>query len=233
MDRILLVHPDRLFRDALATALAGEEGIVIAGSAPSVDRLRLDPGEGVPDVVVLDLGLPERTGLAAARAVRSALPGVRVLMTGCSELESDIVASLEAGAAGYVPAGASLDDLVRNLRAVARGAAHCSPEVTGLLISRLAEYSSHRERLHEMPPVRLTPRELEIVALLDDGLSNKEIAARLRIELQTVKNHVHNILEKLRVPRREEAVRFARKRGLLGPAWASPRCSGAAAVQGY
>lgn len=215
MSRLALVHPDRLFREALAAAL-GAAGLITVAAADAVDRLDLE-GEPPPDVLVLDLGLPERGGLAAARVARAALSGTRILMIGCSELERDVLAALEAGASGYVLQGASIDELVRCLRAVARGGAVCSPEVAGLVIGRLAEYSSHWRQVREGAAVRVTPREIEILRLVDDGLSNKEIAARLRIELQTVKNHVHNILDKLGVGRREEAVRFARRRGLLGP----------------
>jgi DNA-binding NarL/FixJ family response regulator len=238
MSRLALVHPDRLFREALAAAL-GAAGLATVAAADALDRLDLG-GEAPPDVLVLDLGLPERSGLAAARAARAALPGTRILMIGCSELERDVLAALEAGASGYVLQGASIDELVRCLRAVARGGAVCSPEVAGLVIGRLAEYSSHWRHVREGAAVRVTPREIEILRLVDGGLSNKEIARHLRIELQTVKNHVHNILDKLGVGRREEAVRFARRRGLLGPAQpaaghagALPRGAAGAAGAGY
>lgn len=221
MCRLALIHPDRLFRDALAAALDAA-GLATVAAADALDRLDLDGG-APPDVLVLDLGLPDRIGLAAARAARAALPATRILMIGCSELERDVLAALEAGASGYVLQGASIDELVRCLRAVARGGAVCSPEVAGLVIGRLAEYSAHWRHVREGAAVRVTPRELEILRLIDDGLTNKEIARRLHIELQTVKNHVHNILDKLGVGRREEAVRFARRRGLLGPVQSAAR----------
>jgi two-component system nitrate/nitrite response regulator NarL len=110
---------------------------------------------------------------------------------------------------------ASLKDLMDHARAVASGETPCSPKVAALLFSRLRERARELQRLRALGPVRLTRRELEIISLIEERLSNKEIACRLKIEVQTVKNHVHNVLEKLEVEGRNAAVRYARERGLL------------------
>ncbi|HEX7241600.1 MAG TPA: response regulator transcription factor, partial [Longimicrobiaceae bacterium] len=124
------------------------------------------------------------------------------------ETEDVVLACAEAGVSGYVSRGASLDDLVGALRSVARGELVCSPHIAGSLFRRVAALSERREA---SPAAVLTPREREILGLIDQGLSNKEISRRLRIELSTVKNHVHNLLEKLQVSRRGAAAACLRR----------------------
>ena len=104
---------------------------------------------------------------------------------------------------------------MHSIRAVAGGEAFCSPKVTGLLFTRLAESARERERLQALGLTYLTRREREIIALIEEGLSNKEIAVRLQIEIQTVKNHVHNVLDKLQITSRREAAQYVRAQGLV------------------
>jgi DNA-binding NarL/FixJ family response regulator len=131
------------------------------------------------------------------------------------DLTDEIMQCIEAGAAGYVLKEASLDHLVDTIRSVHRGESFCSPKMTASLFSRIAELAS--EKMPKIPAnaVKLTTRELEIINLISEGLPNKEIAQRLFIETQTVKNHVHNILDKLQLQNRLEAVHYARERNLL------------------
>src|SRR2546421_13075479 len=133
------------------------------------------------------------------------------------EDHGDVLASAEAGAIAYVPREASLEDLVAVIECAVRGEAVCSPRVAGALLRRIAVLAT--DGRSDRVPARLTKREREIMGLIDEGLSNKEIAKRLRIEVATVKNHVHNILEKLQVHRRGEAaarVRAALPRRAVG-----------------
>ncbi len=134
-------------------------------------------------------------------------------MIGLSESESDVIACIEAGAAGYLPQEASLEYLQQSIRAVAAGEAICSPKVAAQLFSRVAEAADVRELRGMLS--NLTRREVEIIPLLEERLSNKEIAVQLQIEVQTVKNHIHNILEKLQLDGRREVARYAREWGLL------------------
>lgn len=168
-----------------------------------------------PTIVILDLCLPEREGLAEARQIRRSYSEAKILMMGLTDLESDVLASIEAGAAGYLPREASLEDLRRSIQAVAAGEALVSPKVAAVLFSRVADAANERELRRALGLPSLTRRELEIVALIEEGLSNKEIAVRLQIELPTVKNHIHKILDKLQLDGRREAARFARERGLI------------------
>ena len=131
--------------------------------------------------------------------------------------DDDVVAWAEAGVSGLVTPNTALDGLTATLESVARGGARCSPRATAALFRRVAGLAGQylRAAAGSEPPARLTPREREVIALIDRGLSNKQIASQMQIELATVKNHVHAILEKLHVERRGEAAAVARVQRLL------------------
>jgi DNA-binding NarL/FixJ family response regulator len=131
------------------------------------------------------------------------------------EAEADVIACAEAGASGYVPREGTLDDVEAVIESVARGEALCSPRIAATLLRRIAATAAERQPAPS--EMRLTSREMEIIDLIDEGLSNKEIAQRLCIAVPTVKNHVHSILDKLHVHRRAEAVARLSARGALHP----------------
>lgn len=211
---IVLIHRDRLNREALAFALGQQADIRVARTASHVSELPSDETSLDPDLFVLNFD-PE--GLAQARSISVRWPVAPILMTGVTEIEADIIACCESGACGYLVEDSSLGSLIEHVRAVASGETPCSPRVAALLFSRLRERTRELRSLQLGAPIRLTRRELEIIALIDQRLSNKEIAVRLGIEVQTVKNHVHNLLQKLEVRERSAAVQYARERGLLTP----------------
>lgn len=208
MIRLLIVAEVRFYREGLAGLFAGEE-MEIVGAVASADEALARAVELAPTVTLVDLGT--RGAVALALAMGAAAPETKVIALAVREVEEEVVLLAEAGVAGYVTREQSVDDLVAAVRSVAAGETLCSPWLAATLLRRVAELA--RDRLPAAPTERLTAREREIVALLGDGLSNKEIAARLRIELPTVKNHVHNILEKLNVRRRAEAAAATRSAG--------------------
>ncbi len=213
--RILIIHRNRLFREGLAFVLGQQHNISVVGSVPEADEVMGELETLAPDVILMDLCLSGWEGVGEAQRICGAFPKVKILMLGHTELESDVLACIEAGAAGVLSEEASLEDLLNNIQGVAIGEAVCSPKVAGLLFSRVAEAGRNRQLLQVLGPPNVTRRELEIITLIEQGLSNKEIAIRLAIEVQTVKNHIHNILEKLQLDGRQEAARYARERGLL------------------
>ena len=214
--RIMIIHRKRLFREGLAFVLSQQRDMTVIGSVSTACEIVGEMARLRPDVIVIDFCLPERYGLGEARQIRKASPeAVKVLMMDLTELPSDVLACIEAGASAYVGQEASLEDLMHSIRAVAGGEAFCSPKVTGLLFTRLAESARERERLQALGLTYLTRREREIIALIEEGLSNKEIAVRLQIEIQTVKNHVHNVLDKLQITSRREAAQYVRAQGLV------------------
>jgi DNA-binding NarL/FixJ family response regulator len=199
---VVVVAAVRMYEEGLARVLGDDARFRVAGTASTARGLLdlLPTLERPPRVVLLDLGIEE--GLAALRELRSAWPGTAVIALAVRDVPVDVVAWAEAGAAGIVPREASVGRLADVVESVARGESLCSPRATAALLRRVAALAEG-ERDARLRP--LTRREQEIADLLERGLSNKEIAARLTIELPTVKNHVHSILEKLSVGRRAEA----------------------------
>jgi DNA-binding NarL/FixJ family response regulator len=204
----LVVAETRLYRDGLVEILARHPRVEVVGSASDLETARAAIAEGRPDAVLADVGLAGDT--AALREIVASAPGGRVIAFGVVDSEQAIIDFAEAGVAGYVPRDAALDDLVAVVEGVMRDEVICSPRVARTLLRRVGALA--RERAPNGPEVHLTSRETQIVALIDEGLSNKEIASRLQIEVATVKNHVHNLIEKLGVRRRAEAA--ARVRAL-------------------
>jgi two-component system nitrate/nitrite response regulator NarL len=200
--RVLIVSDVRLYRESLSALLGPLEQIVVVGTARSADdAVERVPGLN-PDVVLLDTG--QAGNVAAAQALVAPAPNARVVVIATPESEEDMIALAEAGVLGYVTRDQSVDDLITTMQSVARDEMVCSPWMATVLVKRVQALAAQRPR----PLHRLTTREAEILALVAEGLSNKQIAARLFIEVTTVKNHVHSILEKLGVRRREEAVAY-------------------------
>jgi two-component system nitrate/nitrite response regulator NarL len=207
MIRVLIIHHNRLFREGLAFVLARQDGISAVASAGRIGEVVGQLEAFGADIYIVDLGARRSEGLEAAREIRCRVADARILMSGLTELEADVLACAEAGAGGCLPEEASLGDLLESIRAITSGEAICSRRVAGLLFSRIAQAAQNREqRRVELP--RVTPRERQVIALIHEGLSNKEIAIQLGIELATVKNHVHSILEKLELEGRRELRRY-------------------------
>ena len=202
----------RLYRDGIADAVGRDSRFRVVGRAATLDdaQARLARLERPPGAALVDLGVAE--GAGAARALRDAWPGTCVVALGVREVDRDVVSMAEAGVSGLVSRNATLPELLDAIEAAANEEALCSPAVTAALLRRVASYAGSEESSDEPA---LTRREREVIVLIGKGYTNKEIAGSLRIELPTVKNHVHNILEKLRVNRRTDAVAAALARGEL------------------
>jgi two-component system nitrate/nitrite response regulator NarL len=205
---VLVISGVCLYRDGLAALLARQRRVesvaTAADVAEGVETARA--GATRPDVVLLD-----SAGIdigAAICSLREQVPEVQVVALTVQNREQELLAAAEAGAVGFVTVEASIKELVATIESAHRGEALCSPSLAAALMRRLAARASQHEGPAPMPA--LTSREREIVELIDEGLSNKQIALQLRIELATVKNHVHNILGKLGVRRRGEAAALLR-----------------------
>jgi DNA-binding NarL/FixJ family response regulator len=203
MIRILIVGGSRLYRDGLAQLLGGQLGFAVVGVRSERQLAAGDIQKLKPNVVLLDISSGE--SLAIVHDINQLAPDVAVVALGVAGLERDVLSCVEAGVAGYVTREESLADLTAVVESAARGDLRCSPMIAGSLLRRVAAAAAHRE---PSPSQGLTTREREILRLIGQGLSNKQIAARLGIEVATVKNHVHNLLGKLNVHRRSEAVRL-------------------------
>ncbi len=210
--RIFIADDNRLLREGVATMLDEIEDMSVVGIASSGDNALEQIKQLKPEVALIDIGMPDKDGLDVTIALNKDFPATKVIILGMPDLTDEIMACIEAGAAGYVLKEASFDYLVESIRSVQRGESFCSPRMAASLFSRVAELA--RDQIPESS-VKLTPREVEVINKIADGLSNKEIAVQLFIEEQTVKNHIHNILDKLQLHNRLEAVQYARERKLL------------------
>ena len=207
MARVFIVAGIRLFREGLAAALERDHGFTVAGTASTAQEAAAALHDGAADVVLLDTLTPDTA--SAIRQIRDADAGAKVVALGVPDEDERVIVWAEAGVASYLPREASLGELADALDSLARGEAVCSPRIAAELLRRVAALAAVRPTSDGAGA--LTAREREIVALIDEGLSNKEIARRLIIEVATVKNHVHNILEKLRVGTRGEAAAAVRR----------------------
>ena len=207
MIRVVLVARVRLYREGLAQMLGHRDGLTLLAALADPMEAVAVVQELAPDVVLIDMTTSESH--AGMREIRRLFPDVSVVAFGLVEVERDVLTCVEAGASGYVTRDGSVDDLVRVVESAARGELQCSPRIAGSLLRRVAALASDRDP--GAAAARLTTREREIGRLIGQDLSNKQIAGRLGIEVATVKNHVHNLLEKLNVHRRSEAARLVNR----------------------
>ena len=210
MIRVLLVHEMLLMCNILASVLEDEPDIRIVGYATTVsEALRKSNREDV-DVILVSTRLANQGALAITRSITENGPGVSVLLLGLTEKKERVLKYIEAGASGYVLENDSVDDLVNKIRAAHDDLAYVSPTVASALMDRLSELAQMFAVLEtsDVAEAGLTPRELEVLDLLGQGKTNQEISERLVIEVGTVKNHVHNIFEKLNVNSRAEAASY-------------------------
>lgn len=206
--RILVVGDIRLYREGLAALLDRDQRFTVVGSASHPDGLVETITTTQADVLLIDMAMP--SALEAVRAICKISPELKVVALAMPETEKDVCACAEAGVAGFVPRYGSFEDLIGALECLERGELHCSARAAATLLRRVTTLATEQPRTSGA--TRLTPREVEVLELMDQGLSNKEIASSLGIEVATAKNHVHNILEKMQVHRRGEAVARMRRR---------------------
>lgn len=212
MIRVVIVADVRFYRDGLADILARQPHFSVLGTAASraeaVELVR----SSCPDIVLLDAAFPE--GLATATEIADGTHNAKVVVTALAETPHAVLEWAEVGVVGYVPRDASLAELVAAIERTARGELQCSAQVAASMIRRvwmLAKVAGERAPSHG--PAHLTPREREIMRLIDQGMSNKDIARHLGIGVATAKSHVHHILEKLHVSRRSQAAARLRSLG--------------------
>jgi two-component system nitrate/nitrite response regulator NarL len=198
----------RFYRESLAAFLADTDSIALEGTASSASEAAPFFAGGEAVIVLLDVAFP--SDIEAVRRIRSLAPNARVIALGLPELEADVLAYAEEGIVGFVGRDRSLEELVQAIESAAQGHLDCSPELSGALLRHVGRLAAEQRR--NLGGASLTRREQEIVVLIEQGLSNKEIARCLQIELPTVKNHVHHVLEKLKVSTRGQAAALVRTR---------------------
>lgn len=208
---LLIVSEIRLLREGVAGVVKGHPALRVAGLCGSLDEALLALQDYPDATVLLDGSFPQ--GHEAVRAIHEIAPSALVIAFAVSETEDNIVAWAKAGAVGYIPASAALHEFAGFIESVSRGEQICSAAIASRLIRRLRNPPGADIQQPAKVAVSLTAREQEIIQMLAEGLSNKEIARNLHIELSTTKTHVHNLLGKLGLKRRGQIASWSHKQG--------------------
>ncbi|MCB9418996.1 MAG: response regulator transcription factor [Ardenticatenaceae bacterium] len=206
--RLLVVDDHPLFRQGVVASLSAEPDLTVVGEAGSGEEAQKLAGDLLPDVLLMDITMPGVGGIAAARQINAGWPIVRIIMLTVSEDQDNLMAALKAGARGYVLKGVSARELANAVRTVAGGDVYISPSLAGGILFEMTQ--SQPDDLIGS----LTEREKEILTLVADGLTNREIGEKLHLAEKTIKHYMTNVLQKLQVRSRVEAALLAQKHGL-------------------
>lgn len=212
--RVLLVDDHALFRRGIASMLAAERGFEVVGEAgdglEAAERAR----ELMPDVILMDIFMPGANGLEATRRIKETLPYAKIVILTVSEEDQNLFEAIKSGAQGYLLKKIEPQELFAMLKGVVQGDAPISRTMAGKILGEFAR-QARRTVVSPLPGADLSPREKEVLELVTQGRSNKEIATALTIAENTVKNHLKNILEKLHLENRVQAATFALREGLI------------------
>ncbi|HKV74707.1 MAG TPA: response regulator transcription factor [Gemmatimonadales bacterium] len=206
---LILIDDNRLLREGLAALIHSQPGFKVLAASADVDEALQKVREAKPDVVLLDFGLEDHDSLSLTAMVHAEVPLARVIVMGLLELQEDVADYVRAGASGFIMKDASFEDFFATIRTVAGGGEVLPKALTNSLFSQIARNAANGNKARVLEAVRLTTREREVIALLGEGLSNKEISTRMHIAVHTVKSHVHNVLEKLALHSRLEVAAFS------------------------
>ena len=217
--RVVVADDHALFRRGLEMVLETEDDIAVVAEANNGKEALDLAVEHVPDLVLMDVRMPAaggiNGGIEATQAIKDAVPNTKILMLTISDEEEDLYDAIKAGASGYLLKEISIEEVADAIRHVHAGQSLISPSMASKLLTEFASMAKKDEEKQQMPAPRLTDREMEVLTLVAQGLNNRDIAKELFISENTVKNHVRNILEKLHLHSRMEAVVYAVREKLL------------------
>jgi DNA-binding NarL/FixJ family response regulator len=215
--RTLIVDDHALFRRGLEIVLVSEPDIDVVGEAGDGAEAIEKASESLPDVVLMDVRMPRSSGIEACRAIKEVAPSAKIVILTMSDEEEDLFEAIRAGASGYLLKDISLDEVAEAVRAVHGGQSLISPSMAGKLLTEFAALAGRdqEEPPQQVPAPKLTEREMQVLKLVARGMNNRDIAKELFISDNTVKNHVRNILEKLQIHSRMEAVMVAVREKLI------------------
>jgi two-component system NarL family response regulator len=213
--RVLVVDDHALFRRGLQMVLEQEPDIDVVGEASDGAEAVQKAADTTPDIVLMDVRMPKRGGIDACTAIHETVPSARIIMLTISDEEADLYDAIKAGAMGYLLKEISIEEVASAIRAVHGGQSLISPSMASKLLNEFASMIKRTDDRQQVPTPRLTDREMEVLKLVAKGLNNRDIAKELFISENTVKNHIRNILEKLQLHSRMEAVVYAVREKLL------------------
>ncbi|HEY7146675.1 MAG TPA: response regulator transcription factor [Streptosporangiaceae bacterium] len=215
--RAMIVDDHALFRRGLEMVLETEPDIELVGQASDGAEAVEKAAESLPDVVLMDIRMPRSSGIEACRAMKEAAPSAKIIILTISDEEEDLFEAIRAGASGYLLKDIPLDEVAEAVRSVHGGQSLINPSMAGKLLTEFATLARREgePRAQEVPAPKLTEREMQVLKLVARGMNNRDIAKELFISENTVKNHVRNILEKLQIHSRMEAVMVAVREKLI------------------
>jgi len=211
----MIADDQPLFRRGLNAVLQTEEGIEVVAEAEDGQEAIAKAEEFAPDVVLMDVRMPRVDGIEATRTIHEQVPSTKILMLTVSDDDQDLFEAIKAGASGYLLKEVSVEEVADSVRAVVQGQTLISPSMASKLLTEFVALDKRVTEKQQYTSPRLTSRELEVLKLVAKGMSNRDIAGDLYISENTVKNHVRNILEKLHLHSRMEAVIYAVRERLL------------------
>lgn len=207
--RLLLIEDNRLLRDGIHSILKAYKDIVIIATSGNGKNTLLKIKELKPNVILLDLGLRSQNSLHVVEIVRKDFPDAKIIIMDLAPVQADILQYVKAGANGFILKDASLNDFLITIRTVAEGSTVLPPLLVDSLFSQIVDHAVREGKTKLKESVRMTAREREVIVLLGDGLTNKEIAQKIRVSTYTVKSHIHNIMEKLTLHTRLEIANYS------------------------
>ncbi len=213
--RVLIADDQPLFRRGLWVVLGTDDRIEVVAEAENGEEAIARAVELVPDVILMDVRMPRVNGIEAARVISQQVPTTKIIMLTVSDEEDDLYEAIKAGATGYLLKEISVEQVAEAIQAVVQGHSLITPSMASKLLTEFQKLSTRTEGAAQLPSPTLTPRELEVLKLVAKGMSNREIGDQLFISENTVKNHIRNILEKLHLHSRMEAVIYAVRERLL------------------
>jgi DNA-binding NarL/FixJ family response regulator len=213
--RVLIADDHALFRRGLIMVLEAEPDIEVVAEAQDGTEVIGKAEEFVPDVLLMDVRMPKLNGIEAARAIRESVPSAKIVMLTVSDEEDDLFDAIKAGANGYLLKEISIEEVADAIRSVVQGQSLISPSMASKLLNEFNTLAKQADEKPRLQAPRLTTRELEVLKLVAQGMSNRDVAEALFIAENTVKNHVRNILEKLQLHSRMEAVVYAVREKIL------------------
>jgi RNA polymerase sigma factor (sigma-70 family) len=207
--RLLLIEDNRLLRDGIYSILKPHKDIVIIAASGDGKNTLVKINQLKPNVVLLDLGLRSQNSLHVVEVVKKDFPSAKIIVMDLAPVQADILQYVKAGANGFILKDASLKDLLITIRTVSEGATVLPPLLVDSLFSQIVDHAIREGKSKLNEAVRMTTRERQVILLLGEGMSNKEIAQKMHISTYTVKSHIHNIIEKLALHTRLEIANYS------------------------
>lgn len=207
--RLLLIEDNRLLRNGILSIIKPQKDIVIISTSGDSKDTLLKIKQLKPNVVLLDLGLRSQNSLYVVEMVKKDFPGAKIIIMDLAPVQADILQYVKAGANGFILKDASLNDFLTTIRTISEGATVVPPLLVDSLFTQIVEYAVKEGNSKLKDAVRMTKREQDVIQLLGEGKSNKEIGQKIHISIYTVKSHIHNIMEKLALHTRLEIANYS------------------------